>query len=143
MSSYLLDVNVLIALIDDGHVHHAQATGWFASTASHGWATCSITLAGVVRIVSQPAYVGLRATPGQVIAVLDAWTRHAGHSFWADDVFLLDRSLIQPDRIAHARDVTDTHLLALAVRNGGKLATFDRKLRGTAVIGGAGALAYV
>lgn len=143
MSAYLLDVNVLIALIDDGHVHHAQATDWFASTGKDGWATCSITLAGVVRIVSQPAYVGLRATPSEVMAVLAGWTAHPGHTFWPDDVFLLNRALIRPDRITHARDVTDTHLLALAVRNGGRLATFDRKLRTAAVVGAEGAIAYV
>jgi predicted nucleic acid-binding protein len=36
-----------------------------------------------------------------------------------------------------------TYLLALAVRNGGRLATFDRRLSAIAVEGGAEALAFI
>jgi hypothetical protein len=39
MSRYLLDVNVLIALIDANHVHHDRAHKWFAAEGAHAWAT--------------------------------------------------------------------------------------------------------
>jgi len=32
--TFLLDVNVLIALIDPGHVAHDDANGWFKATGS-------------------------------------------------------------------------------------------------------------
>jgi len=51
MTTYLLDVNVLIALIDPAHVQHDTAHVWFASTGSHSWATCPLTENGVLRIV--------------------------------------------------------------------------------------------
>jgi hypothetical protein len=47
----LLDVNVLIALLDAGHVMHRTATAWLARELRHGWASCPITENGVVRIM--------------------------------------------------------------------------------------------
>ena len=40
MSAYLLDVNVLIALLDPAHVNHEAAHHWFGKTRKHRWATC-------------------------------------------------------------------------------------------------------
>ena len=56
----LLDVNLLIALLDAGHIHHRLATGWLASEIASGWASCPITQNGCLRILSQPAYPGAR-----------------------------------------------------------------------------------
>ena len=52
----LLDVNVLIALLDENHTHHATVSDWFADHIEHGWASCPLTQHGYVRIVSQPRY---------------------------------------------------------------------------------------
>jgi hypothetical protein len=51
MTSYLLDVNVLIALIDPAHIQHDKAHTWFATTGQHAWATCPLTENGVLSIV--------------------------------------------------------------------------------------------
>jgi len=56
MSRYLLDVNVLIALIDANHVHHDRAHQWFAAEGVHAWATCATTENGLLRIVGNPRY---------------------------------------------------------------------------------------
>ena len=56
MARALLDINVVIALLDQGHVLHQAATQWLAREQGHGWATCPITENGVVRIMAQPAY---------------------------------------------------------------------------------------
>ena len=37
MTRYLLDVNVLIALIDPAHVRHDQAHEWFAAEGQRAW----------------------------------------------------------------------------------------------------------
>jgi len=42
MTTYLLDVNVLIALIDRAHVQHDAAHAWFAATGHHAWAHLSL-----------------------------------------------------------------------------------------------------
>ena len=52
----LLDVNVLIALLDAGHVHHAVATKWLSEHLDAGWASCPLTQNGCIRILSQASY---------------------------------------------------------------------------------------
>jgi len=48
----LLDINVIIALLDRGHVMHGAARHWMERELHHGWATCPITQNGVLRIMS-------------------------------------------------------------------------------------------
>ena len=54
MTTYLLDVNVLIALVDPAHVQHDPAHEWFALVGMRGFATCPITENGLLRVVSHP-----------------------------------------------------------------------------------------
>jgi predicted nucleic acid-binding protein len=62
--TFLLDVNVLIALIDPGHVAHDDAHQWFSSRGAADWATCPITENGVIRIVGHPRYPQLAGIAG-------------------------------------------------------------------------------
>jgi hypothetical protein len=48
----LLDVNVLIALLDAGHMHHARATHWLGQEIENGWASCPLTQNGCLRIMA-------------------------------------------------------------------------------------------
>ena len=138
--TFLLDVNVLIALFDPSHVSHDVAHGWFHSVASNSWATCPLTENGVVRILSQPNYPNSPGPPSTA-AILVAQLRHLpGHQFWADDISLLDDTLVDSTRILTPGQITDTYLLALAKFHGGRLATLDRRLSTSAVADGKAAL---
>jgi predicted nucleic acid-binding protein len=70
-------------------------------------------------------------------SLLSQFTEHPGHSFWPDDISVLDGSRFDLVRLATSNQVTDGYLLALAVAHGGKLATFDRRLIPDFVLGGA------
>ena len=48
--------------------------------------------------------------------------------FWKDDVSIAQADEIDAERIRGYRQVMDAHLLALARRHDGRLATFDRKI---------------
>lgn len=120
----LLDVNVLIALLDQAHPHHVVALSWLKVNISQGWASCPITQNGCVRIMSQAAYPGARPA-GQIIERLRGATEHAAHVFWPDDMAIVDQRFVDASRIHGARQITDTYLLALAVKHGGRLVTFD------------------
>ncbi len=120
----LLDVNVLIALLDQAHPHHDTALAWLKSNIKHGWASCPITQNDCVRIMSQAAYPGARPA-GQVIDRLRAATEHGAHQFWPDDTAIVDQRVVDASRIHGARQITDTYLLALALKHGGRLVTFD------------------
>lgn len=134
MTRALLDVNVLLALLDSDHVDHRRARTWLHRDIESGWASCPITQNGVVRIMSQPRYPS-PVTPAAVITRLERACGTAHHKFWPGDVSLLDPTLIDRSRLHGPRQITDAYLLGLAVRHDGRLATFDRSVVRTAVLG--------
>ncbi|SFU22693.1 TA system VapC family ribonuclease toxin [Mesorhizobium sp. YR577] len=138
--TFLLDVNVLIALIDPGHVAHDDAHGWFKATGSAAWATCPITENGVIRIVGNPKYPNSPGSPALVAEIVSKLRALPGHNFWFDDVSLVGSDDVDAAKILTSAQVTDTYLLTLAKRRGGQLATFDRKLSVIAVRSGKSAL---
>jgi uncharacterized protein len=140
VTRYLLDVNVVIALIDPAHVQHDRAHGWFAANGQEAWASCPMTENGVLRIVGSPRYPNSPGTPAAVAEVLLGLRALPGHAFWPDDLTLLDGRAISLERLLDSAQVTDSYLLAVAVAHGGKLATFDRRMVTSAVVGGAMAL---
>jgi len=125
MSVALLDVNVLIALFDPAHLHHEPAHRWFSKSQKHGWATCPHTLNGCIRVLSNPSYPTVDASPADVITHLQIFCSDSHHEFWPDSASLLDETLFQPHAITGHRMITDIYLLGLAVQRHGKLATFD------------------
>ena len=121
----LLDVNALIALAWDSHVHHAAMRAWFTANGSAGWATCPITESGFVRVSSNPIVLPCAIGVGAARGVLSALRAHPGHRFLSDDVSMGDSDV---PAIAGYGQVTDVHLLALARRRGVRLVTFDASI---------------
>ena len=130
----LLDVNVLIALFDDGHSLHSKAIQWFAANAGEGWASCPITQNGCVRIMTNPGYRNALPVNAVVARLADACA-HRVHEFWPDDISILDARTVDTTRIHGPRQLTDIYLLALAVRRGGRFVTFDAAISRSAVVG--------
>jgi hypothetical protein len=132
--SALLDINFLIALFDAAHVHHRRAHVWLIEHRSEGWATCPLTENGCIRILAQPRYPGGLSLPEATRRL-----RHArmakDHVFWSEDVSFCDTKLFDLTRIPSAKLLTDVYLLALAVKRGGQLVTFDRGISIDAVLG--------
>ena len=129
MRTYLLDTNVLIALLDPAHINHDAAHDWFSETGQNDWATCPITENAVVRILSNPAYPSVDWLPSDVIQHLRKFLSQAqGHTFWEDEVSLLDLNLFSDKIIRGHKQLTDIYLLGLAVSNNAAIATFDRSI---------------
>ena len=143
MTRYLLDVNVLIALIDPAHLQHDAAHAWFGRTGQRSFATCPITENGLLRIVGHPKYPNSPGPPSAVARALTGLRDLPGHRFWADSISLLDKSSVDISLLSNHARVTDSYLLALARANGGKLATFDHRLGTEAVAEGKAALALL
>ncbi|MBA2793359.1 MAG: PIN domain-containing protein [Thermoleophilaceae bacterium] len=118
----LLDVNALVALAWDSHVHHGAVRAWFAANSADGWATCPVTEAGFVRVCSNPkalpSAIAVEAARGVLSALRDA----DGHRFLSNEVSLTDHDF--PPIVGH-RQVTDAMLLTVARREGIRLLTFD------------------
>jgi len=121
----LLDVNVLIALLDAGHVHHVAANTWLEANIEQGWASCPITQNGCLRIMSADAYS--RTQPVAVVAQrLREATATEFHEFWPDELSVLDPARFEQDRWLASRQITDAYLLGLAVQRAGTFVTLDR-----------------
>ena len=128
----LLDINVLLALFDQDHVHHLEARRWFEREIHNGWASCAITQNGLVRILSQPKYPS-PVSPAKAARLLGAAIATPHHEYWKSGISILDERLFDPSRIHGPRQVTDVYLLGLAVHHGGRFVTLDRAVAPTAV----------
>jgi toxin-antitoxin system PIN domain toxin len=134
----LLDVNVLIALVDTAHVHHAAAKRFFPTAQSHGWLTCPLTENGFLRILGRPgADYGLDS-PTAARTLLQSLLDTPGHQFLPDNLSLMNTRLFPT--LPSSKHLTDLYLLALAVKHRARLATFDTGIDASLVPGGSAAL---
>jgi len=132
---HLLDINVLIALCDPAHPHAAAARDFFsARLARNGWATCPLIENGFLRIFGSRKYPGGPGTPQAARQILAGILASPGHQFWPDDLSLCDvaRFPSLPGSLA----LTGLYLLALAVKQGGRFATFDGGIDASLLPGG-------
>ncbi len=128
MKGYLLDTNMLIALFWPSHARHDLAVKWFASHRSKSWATCPLTEAGFVRIVSNRAFSRDAVTPREAIQVLVANTAAEDHQFWPDARSFSQAVAFAGTRLVGHQQTTDAYLLGLAIHLGGVLATLDEHI---------------
>lgn len=131
----LLDINVLIALLDQDHAFHARAHAWWRKN-QPPWASCPLTENGVVRIMASPAYSEARRfTVAELVTLLQVFTANTKHTFWPDSVSILDADRLDHRRILSSRSLSDLYLLSLAVENRARLVTFDHGIAASAVRG--------
>lgn len=141
MTVYLLDVNVLIALLDPTHPVALPANHWFDNIRDSGWATCPIVENGFLRIMSSPGYPATSQNPVDHAKTLRNLCGVGAHHFWSDDIS--SRDILVENIRATAAQITDLYLLALAIAHDGKLATFDRRIPAHILPGGAAALELI
>ncbi len=118
----LLDGNVLVALVLEGHVHHPHATRWFGMVRTRKFATCVVTQGTLLRMHMT---FGADRSASAAWNTLDALVEHPHHVYW-DDAF--GYSSVPHHLLQGAKQVTDAWLAELARRRGGKLITLDRAL---------------
>ena len=70
MNRYLLDVNMLLALLDPRHVFHEAAHHWAERAPDIRWLTCPLVQNGVMRVASQSTYPNHLGTVRAVREVL-------------------------------------------------------------------------
>ncbi len=120
--TWLLDGNVLVALVIDSHVHHDRAHRWFDTLKQDRFATCTLTQGTLLRVhmrsaVDRSAAAAWRALQG----VAD----HPKHDWWDDSLDFLE---VPHRHLQGSAQVTDAWLAELARRRRGRLATLDSAL---------------
>ena len=122
---YLLDVNVLVALLDEEHIHHEAATKWF-DTPGLQWAICPFTEAGLLRHMTRPKIGDMSVE--EATKMLAALIREPGYHY--QPISADWQTLCGPffKRLFGHKQITDAYLLGLALRESLVLVTFDRAI---------------
>jgi uncharacterized protein len=132
---YLLDANILIALGDSNHPHRTTGLRFFEQYATvEGWATCPLTENAFVRIVGGNSYPGSPCSTLEARRILVSLLNAPGHQFWPDDLPVTDTRFFPA--LPVSKHLTDLYLLGLAMKHGGRLATFDRHIDPALLPGG-------
>ncbi len=114
---YLLDVNVLLAIIWANHPHHAKAFAWASGKSI---LLCPLCELGFLRISTNRRVIG--APMEQARKLLEQFVRDRQAQSIADDLAVLD------SHPSTSEQVTDFYLADLAAKHGARLATFDQTL---------------
>lgn len=117
--TYLLDVNVLIALGISQHQFHVRVSRWANSNADSDSFTCSITEIGFLRIVGQASIYAVEVAKAKVLLTLLKASVPLRYVADANDISFLPAWVNRPGQ------VTDGHLVELAKAHGAVLARLD------------------
>lgn len=128
MIAYLLDVNALIAMTWPAHESHKRVQNWFASNPKANWATCPLTQAGFVRILSNPVISRDAPSPEDALKMLEKNLKNPLHQFWPADIGFAKAVDSVRKRIVGHQQITDAYLAGLAIHHKGKLITLDRSI---------------
>ncbi len=126
----LLDVNVLLALSWDQHIHHGVAHERFSQLET--WSTCPTTESGLLRLLLTEPVMGRKVSGGEALAQLQAIRNTPGWRF-LPDAESLAAPRIDTRVLMGRRQVTDRQLVNLAAAHGTTLATFDAGLHDSLV----------
>jgi uncharacterized protein len=116
---------VVLALLDDSHVHNRAAERWFYAPGRQ-WALCAFVEAGVLRYFSRPATGELSLE--QATALLGQLKQRPGYHY--QPVTADWQTLTAPffKRLHGHQQITDAYLLGLALRKKLVLTTFDKAM---------------
>ena len=133
MTLFFLDLNVWLALSDDGHSHNSVAWTWFDGLAEDSALIFSrYTQIGLLRLLTNTAVMGAKTlTLGEAWAVYDGWLKDPRIEFYPEprNVDAGFRRVTRPFAgKPAAKWVGDCWLLAYAEAAQARLVTFDRAL---------------
>lgn len=142
MTSYLIDVNVWLALSWGGHLHSAAATLWLAGLPKSATRLqfCRTTQLGLLRLLTNQQVMGASVLNlGQAWDVYDRWmedprVKFAGETTGTDAAF---RSTSQQFAFRSAtKAIVDAYLVGFAITNKCAIVTFDQGLSQMAATAG-------
>lgn len=128
VTTYLLDINVLIPLLWPRHTEQAKVRKWFRANAVESFSTCSLSQAGFLRITSSPGDMKQKFSILAARELLFALSKEPGHRFWPTTIDVFNATNRFLSRMQGPKQVTDAYLLSIAIHHQGKLATMDRAI---------------
>jgi hypothetical protein len=125
--SYLIDVNVWVALALAGHTHHLTALRWIEDTAPDHLFFCRTTQQGLLRLLTNSHVMGENVlSAAQAWRVYDAFRQDDRVNF-AEEPSQLEQLWRAGTRLRQSGTNywTDTYLAAFAIASGHTIVTFD------------------
>lgn len=127
---YLLDANVLVALLDNKNASHLTVMRWFNQeiiVAKHQWLGCAITQMACLRILCLPSYPADYGFT-EVQTIFQKVITTTNHQFLATELNIIEQDIINWRHLQGHRQLTDAYLLALAVENQAIFVTLDNRI---------------
>jgi len=139
MTSYLIDINVWLALTWDLHPQHASASAWYAALNEPDDSSllfCRMTMLGFLRLLTNRSVMGgSTITLDNALSVYDQWIRDprvglASEPLGIDKQF---RQALSPvSAQAATKAIADCYLVGFAAAAGAHIVTLDKRLAGMA-----------
>lgn len=131
MNSYLIDANVLLALLSRDHAHHEFARSWYRGLGDGEFGLCRLVQLTVVRLLATKRVMGEAVMPVSAgWRVLGELAEDSRVVFVGEDV---ETERLLPAMWRYAQPtpqlVNDGYLAALALSAGRRLVTFDAGFR--------------
>ncbi len=138
MTSFLIDINVWLAMTWALHPQHARASLWYASLDEAALWFCRLTMLGLLRLLTNAQVMGdSTVTVGEALKLYEQWRQDPRVELRAEPrgVEKTFREALQTVAGQPAtKAVADCYLVGFAEASGAHLVTFDRGLAGTAQV---------
>jgi toxin-antitoxin system PIN domain toxin len=131
MKQCLVDVNVVLALLADGHDHHQLAVGWFDSMTAGEAVLCRIVQLSLIRLLGNRTIMGDKVRSASAAWRLieellrDQRINFIGEPLQIDSVFPVMLRYSTPTN----KLVADAWLAAFAIASSSRLVTLDAGFR--------------
>ena len=136
MTSYLIDINVWLALSAEEHPHHVPASRWYASLNDSTLLFCRFTMLGFLRLLTNRQVMGDSTTTiAGALQLYDRWRKDPRVELAPEPrgTEALFRQALAPHSLQPAtKAIADCYLAGFAEAAGAHLVTFDRGLAATA-----------
>ncbi len=117
MKTYLLDVNVLVALHLHASAEFEKVDAWFSQMGKVGFATCAMTQTGFVRVLTQQSiYTPDPIRLSEARFSLGVFLQLNGHHFWPMDIGYIEATAQFGGRAYGHKQVTDSYLWPFTIR---------------------------
>jgi toxin-antitoxin system PIN domain toxin len=132
MTSFLIDINVWLAMTWDQHPQHASASHWYDSTQDEAFWFCRFTMLGFLRLLTNSQVMGdSTRTISAALELYDEWKQDRRIDLAPEPPGiepLFRRVLAKFANHAANKAIADSYLVAFAEAGGAHLVTFDRGL---------------
>lgn len=136
MTSYLIDLNVWLALTWDGHPQHASAARWYTAIDDARLLFCRFTMLGFLRLLTNRQVMGDSTTTlAGALQLYDRWLQDprvelAPELRGTDAAFR--QALVPHLHQPATKAIADCYLTGFAESTGAQLVTFDAGLAANA-----------